>query len=370
MESLMVHSSKRIARALVVAFVVTVPLLLAGAANAEFPTNRANPGVYGDPTEGQTLNGTNGQWLYDNGLKCEAGDCTYTYNWQRCNADSSGCVDVPGRTAFTYLLGTEDVGKKVRFVETIFKRDCGAGNSQTGEVECHDITKNSASTPFGPINQRPVTTAQASAPPTLSGLAMEEEVIRATGGTWTGPGTITKAFFWQRCNSIGEACSTLPGATGASYKLTAEDVGSRVRVIEVATNEGGSNQAVSTASAVVVELKPTAARPTIAAAKVTMPHRLILDQLVARQSKGRVTVRILVSDDRGFHVTGVVVRSQPTGLLSGSSAARTTDSKGWATFTYAATGSGTTYIYAEARKRGEKPQSGSSSSNLFRIRVR
>ena len=41
------------------------------------------------------------------------------------------------------------------------------------------------------------------------------------------PGTVTKAFFWQRCNSIGEACATILGATGAAYKLTSEDVGQR-----------------------------------------------------------------------------------------------------------------------------------------------
>jgi hypothetical protein len=370
MESRMSHSSKRVTRALVVLAVVAVSLLLAGAASAEFPTVRANPGVIGTPTEGQTLNGTNGQWLYDSGLKCEPGDCTYSYNWQRCNADDSGCVDVAGRTGFTYLLGAEDVGKKVRFVETVFKRDCGAHNSQTGEIECHDITKNSASTPFGPINPKPVTTAQATAPPTLAGLAMEDETLRATGGTWTGPGTITKAFFWQRCNAIGEGCSTLPGATGATHKLTSEDVGTRLRVIEVATNEGGSSQAVSSVSAVVIELKPTASRPTIAASKVELPHRLIVDRLVARQAGKRVTLRIRVSDDRGFHITGIIVRAQPTGLLAGSTAARATDSTGWATFTYTATGSGTTYVFAEAAKRGERPQSGTSSSNLFKVRVR
>ena len=81
-------------------------------------------------------------------------------------------------------------------------------------------------------------------------------------------------------------------------------------------------------------------------------------------------MRIRVSDDRGFHITGVTVRALPTGLLAGSSAARTTDSKGWATFTYSATGSGTTYVFAEAAKRGERPQSGTSSSNLFKVRVR
>ena len=69
-------------------------------------------------------------------------------------------------------------------------------------------------------------------------------------------------------------------------------------------------------------------------------------------------------------MTGILVRATPTGLLSGSSAARATDSKGWATFVYSATGTGSTYVYAEAAKKGEKAQSGVSSANLFRVRVK
>jgi hypothetical protein len=69
-------------------------------------------------------------------------------------------------------------------------------------------------------------------------------------------------------------------------------------------------------------------------------------------------------------VTGILVRAQPTGLLAGSRAARSTDSKGWATFVYAATGTGSTYVFAEAAKKGEKAQNGVSSANLFRVRVR
>ena len=67
-----------------------------------------------------------GQWLDANGLPCT--DCTFRYTWQRCNADSSGCTDVPGATSFNYLLGAADVGRRIRIVEWIFKRDCGEIN--------------------------------------------------------------------------------------------------------------------------------------------------------------------------------------------------------------------------------------------------
>jgi hypothetical protein len=259
---------------------------------------------------------------------------------------------------------------RIRFVEWIFKRDCGAYNNASGSQECHDIEKNGTSALTETVAARPVTTAQASAPPTISGLAMEDEVIQAAGGTWTGPGTITKAFFWQRCNAVGEGCATIVGASGAAYRLTSDDVGSRIRVIETASNEGGTAQAVSAVSNVVVELRPTAQRPTIAAARVALPHRLIVDKIAVRQRGDTVRLQIRVSDDRGFRVTGVLVRPQPTGLLAGSTRARATSRTGWATFTFRATGVGSTYVYAEAHKAGEQAQSGVSTANLFRIRVR
>jgi hypothetical protein len=368
MESSMHHVKRAGVRVLVLALTAAVALVVTGAASAEFPTLRSGPSVAGVPQEGQTLTGSKGQWLMADGLACN--DCQYRWTWQRCNADISGCTDIPGATEFSYTLGADDVGKRIRLVEWNFKRDCGEWNYSTGTQECADITKNSASFPTDIVTPKPVTTAQSTAPPTIAGLPMEEEVLRATGGTWTGPGTITKTIYWQRCNGVGEACATIVGATGPTYKLTSADVGGRIRVIETATNEGGAAQAVSTPTAVVVELRPTATRPTIAAAKVGLPHRLLLDQVKTTQAGTRVTVKIRVSDDRGFRVTGVLVKATPTALLSGSTRERASDATGWATFTFTATGKGTSFVYAEARRKGEKAQTGVSTANLFRIKVR
>ena len=368
MESSMHHVKRAGGRVLVLALTAAVALLVAGAANAEFPTMRSGPSVAGTPQEGQTLQASKGQWLYSDGLACT--ECTYRWTWQRCNPDISGCVDIPGATAFTYTLVAADVGKRVRIVEWIFKRDCGEWNYSTGSQECNDIEKNSASFPTNVVTPKPVSTAQATAPPTIAGLPMEDETLRATGGTWTSPGALTKTIYWQRCNGVGEACATIVGATGETFKLTSADVGARLRVIETATNEGGTAQAVSTPTAVVVELRPTATRPTISAAKVGLPHRLLLDQVKATQVGKRVTVRIRVSDDRGFRVTGVLVKATPTLLLSGAVRERASDAKGWATFTYTSTGVGMAYVYAEARRKGEKPQTGVSTANLFRFKVK
>jgi hypothetical protein len=355
-------------RLTLLAFVALCALVLTSAASAEFPTKRADPGIVGTPQEGQTLQGRTGQWLLDNGLKCE--DCNMSYTWQRCEADGSGCVDVPGRTTFDYALGADDVGKRIRFVEWIQKVDCGAHNTQTGAIECRDVKQNGVSAMTQPVAPKPVTTAQASNTPTVAGVAMEDEILRATGATWTGPGTITKQFFWQKCNTAGEGCATILGAVGPTYRIAPTDVGTRIRVIETATNEGGASQAVSAVTAVVEALRPTATRQTLPIAKVALPYRLVLDEIVTRQRGSQVTIRVKVEDNRGFRIVGAQVWLTPTSLLAGSRAARTTTASGWATFTFRATGSGSTFVYADARKRGEAAQRGISTANLFRVRVR
>lgn len=39
---------------------------------------------------------------------------TDTFQWQRCDPDGTGCADIPGETAATYLLAAADLGKRIR----------------------------------------------------------------------------------------------------------------------------------------------------------------------------------------------------------------------------------------------------------------
>ena len=84
-----------------------------------------------------------------------------------------------------------------------------------------------------------------------------------------------------------------------------------------------------------------------------------------------MTLRVKVSDDRGFRVSGVQVRAHADGSPRGLGRARTTASPtAGPTFTFRATGTGTTYVFVEARREGrEGRRAGISTSNLFRVRV-
>ena len=53
------------------------------------------------------------------------------HQWQRCRYDGSACVDIPGATGSTLVLGEGDVGKRIRVVETATNRE-GSGQAVSG----------------------------------------------------------------------------------------------------------------------------------------------------------------------------------------------------------------------------------------------
>ena len=108
------------------------------------------------------------------------------------------------------------------------------------------------------------------APPTISGSAVDGQTLTADPGTWSGTPTIAFAFQWRRCDAGGAGCSDVPAATGATFTLGAGDVGSTFRVVVTATGPGGTADATSAQTAVVAPAALCAGRvwhggaPTVA----------------------------------------------------------------------------------------------------------
>jgi streptogramin lyase len=78
--------------------------------------------------------------------------------------------------------------------------------------------------------------------------------LRTSDGAWsaeTSEGPVSYAYQWNTCNSAGEACTPIGGASGSSYAPLAGDVGKTLRAEVTATNEGGSESATSDPSGVV-----------------------------------------------------------------------------------------------------------------------
>lgn len=75
--------------------------------------------------------------------------------------------------------------------------------------------------------------------PTISGNAVEGEVLTETHARWSQQPT-GYTLQWQRCNAKGEDCQSISKANGTTYRLTAADVGSTIRIGESARDAAGA----------------------------------------------------------------------------------------------------------------------------------
>lgn len=90
--------------------------------------------------------------------------------------------------------------------------------------------------------------------PTITGSTIEGQTLSERHATWSSP-PAAYAYQWQRCNSSGNDCSSIPKARAQTYRLTAADVGFRIRVGESARDaEGAVTPSLSEPTAVVQAL--------------------------------------------------------------------------------------------------------------------
>jgi hypothetical protein len=197
------------------------------------PTNTVAPAVSGTAQEGQTLTASNGTWT--------GAPTAFAYQWQDCGAAGKSCSSIAGATAPTYQLASSDVGHTVRVVVS------ATNEGGTTAADSQVTAAVAASSEPAPTN---------TVLPSVSGSAVEGQTLSASTGTWTGS-PASFAYQWEDCNTAGAACVNVSGATSASYKLAAGDVGHTLRVVVTASNAGGDAEAASAATATVTPLAPT-----------------------------------------------------------------------------------------------------------------
>jgi hypothetical protein len=196
------------------------------------PTDASPPTVSGTAEVGQTLTAGNGTWSGTLPM-------SYTYRWQDCNASGVACVEISGATAFTYAPVASDVGHTLRVVVSASN---AGGTAQASSLATAAVT----SPPPPPPPAAPTNTA----PPAISGSAVEGQTLSASAGAWTGEPT-SYAYQWQDCDAAGASCANVGGATKATYTLAAGDVGHTLRVAVTAGNTAGSATASSAPTAAV-----------------------------------------------------------------------------------------------------------------------
>jgi RHS repeat-associated protein len=69
------------------------------------PSNTALPSVSGDDLDGKTLTAAAGTWWPT--------ATSFSYQWQRCDANGANCASIPGATTWSYTLKDQDVGSTI-----------------------------------------------------------------------------------------------------------------------------------------------------------------------------------------------------------------------------------------------------------------
>jgi hypothetical protein len=189
------------------------------------PEKTGLPTITGTAQQGQTLTENHGTWTNS--------PTSYSYEWQRCNASGEGCAPISGATAQAYVLQSEDAGHELRVKEI-------AGNAG-GSGSPAESAATAVVLPPVP---------ESTSPPTITGTAQLGQTLTEAHGSWLYSPT-SYTYQWQRCDSSGEGCVWISGATAQTYVPVAADLGHKLRVDETASNAGGSSDPASQATAVV-----------------------------------------------------------------------------------------------------------------------
>jgi hypothetical protein len=179
------------------------------------PSNTALPTVTGQTIENSTLTATTGTWSGTQPIG-------YAFQWRRCDTAGNGCVDISGATANTLTLTSADVGSTIR--------------AQGDRHEQRRQPDRQLPADRGGQRRADVYATVEHGAPDGHGQTIENSTLTATTGTWSGTQPIGYAFQWRRCDTAGDGCVDISGATANTLTLTSADVGSTIRAQVTATN--------------------------------------------------------------------------------------------------------------------------------------
>src|SRR5271155_1023672 len=132
-----------------------------------------------------------------------------------------------------------------------FSRPEGVAVNSTGDVYVADAANDRVQ------EWIPALAPSNTALPAISGAAEEEQTLTASSGSWEGTAPLTYAYQWQRCDTLGEGCAAIAGATSPAYVPLQSDAGSTLRILVTASNLAGSASEASASSAVVIPHPPS-----------------------------------------------------------------------------------------------------------------
>ncbi|WCB93761.1 hypothetical protein DSM104299_02477 [Baekduia alba] len=162
----------------------------------------------------------------------------FSYSWQRCASDGTGCAAIAGETRANHILSSADVGHTIR----------GAVTATNTEGSVLAVSA-------------PTAVVAAVLPQLLStgaihGTLQVPQMIQAYTSSWSTTPDTRFAYQWQRCDAAGANCVDIVGARTQAYRLQTADARARLRVVHVATNPDGSTSAATPVTAAILPAPP------------------------------------------------------------------------------------------------------------------
>jgi hypothetical protein len=308
------------------------------------------------------LSGNRGTWT-------STATITYAYSWQRCDTSGGNCAAIGGATSTSYTVTSADLGNQLRFAVTATNTD--------GKTSQSSNPTSTVTTATGePAN---------SVAPAITGTPTVGTALTASTGTWTGDQPMTYSYQWQSCDSAGNSCASIPSATKSAYTVSKNNVGDTLRVRVTATNSRGDGNAISVATAVAADATSSGGIIDIggggksaAVGSVVAGQRLIVKSVtfnpnpVTSRSKP-ITVKVTVTDTRGYYIRGAMVFIRSTPLLTETPADQQTGTDGTTTFTITPqsnfplkTGYNVQF-FVKAYQTGDDPLAGVSGTRLVQV---
>jgi len=184
------------------------------------PANTTLPVVSGSAVAGGLLTASAGVWEGSTPF-------SYAYVWEACGSRGQGCKAISGANGASYRVLGSQIGMKLQVLVTASN---AAGSKSASSTETAEVG------PGAPAN---------TVLPRVFGPTEVGQSLNASAGAWAGSEPFSYSYQWQSCDSAGEDCSNIAGATGASYTPTAGELGGALRVIVTAKNSVGQEAAVS-----------------------------------------------------------------------------------------------------------------------------
>ena len=193
------------------------------------PNNPATgaPGISGTPAVGETLTATTSGISDEDGLD----NAVFAYQWIRHDpADQTG-ADIPGETARTYTVTSDDDGKGLR-VRVTFTDDAGNEEMLTSNAY---LTAPPVQDPSG-ASDEPAANSPATGAPTINGTVQVGRTLTVDTSDTSDPDGMDDAAFAYRWAAGG---NDIAGATAASHTLTADQEGLAITVRVSFTDDVG-----------------------------------------------------------------------------------------------------------------------------------